>query len=114
MTTATLTTHEQEALPDWDVMQSVSEREFKIHDVTPEQELFWIEDSRSMYISISVQHVDPDSAIGEYISELCAGGFITMSAKRLDPGDGKIPGWFVTEVHEVRPPRGTERNAFGE
>lgn len=109
-----LTENERDSLSDFDTVGRITEREFRIDSIDAEQQLFWIEDARGIKISFIVNHIDPQSEIGQHVQELSDYDFVTLSADRLQKSTDHMPRWFVTEITDLRSEQGTEQNAFGD
>jgi hypothetical protein len=107
-----LTDAEREYLPDYQKISSITEREFKIHKVKPDDQVFWIENDRGYHISFIVSHVSPDSNLGAIVQTLSENDYVTLSAVRLRKGEGYIPRWYLTEITGVRSSQGPEKNVF--
>jgi len=108
-----LTDDERSHLPDHQQISSISEREFEIHEVNPDDQVFWIEDRRGFYISFIVSHVSPDSDLGKQVQKLPDNDYVTLSAIRLCKGEDYMPRWYLTEITDVRSSQGPEQNVFG-
>lgn len=107
-----LTDAEREHLPDHQQISSISKREFEIHKVNPDDQVFWIEDSRGFHISFFVSHVSPDSDLGALVRKLPENDYVTLSAIRLCKGEDYIPRWYLTEITDLRSSEGPEQNVF--
>lgn len=107
-----LTDAEQEQIPNHAEVESVSRHEFKIHEVKTGKQVLWIEDLRGFHISFILDHIDPDSDLGQKVKTLPDNDYVTMSGVRLTKSVDHMPRWYLTEITDLRSSEGPERNAF--
>lgn len=86
---------------------------FEVELIEPENERLRVtprDDPRTFLFH--VDHVDYVSELGEQIRRINEGDYIEVDATRYTKGREYMPFWCIEAVHEVREPRGVERNVL--
>lgn len=109
---AKITDSEREQIPDHNKISEINNEVFEIKEVDKSQQLVWIITKDNRHISIILEHISPDSKLGTTVKKLKSGKFVKLSADRLQKSSKYMPRWYLTEISNIREPKGSEKNVF--
>lgn len=105
---------EKHNLPDHNEISKIKDEEFRINKVNKSQQIVWITTDNGMHISILLNHINPESEVGNLVKKFEENKFVQLSAVRLQKSEDHMPRWYLTGVSKVREPQGSEKNVFKE